>query len=86
MPGGLSTDCEGEGTTLKPVFLGMDRNVEFGWPCESVIGEYSLGLTPNDRLMPLLELVTSSGGKVDTTFWDLENSHVGWRKRQVKTL
>ena len=66
------------------MFLGMDSNVEFARPCESVIGEYSLGLTPNELLMPLLELVTCSSGTVDTTFWDLENSHAGWRKRRRK--
>ena len=28
--------------------------------------------------MPLMELVADCGGKIDTTFWDLENSYVGW--------
>ena len=60
--------------------------MEFAWPCESVIGKYSLGLTPHERLMPLLELVTSGGDKVDTTFWDLEEkSYVGSVEKTGKT-
>ena len=58
--------------SLKPVFLGMDSNVEFAWPSDTMIGEHSL-----ERLMPLMELASDCGGKVDTTtFWDLENSYV----------
>ena len=57
--------------SLKPVFLGKDSNVEFAWPSDTVIGEHSL-----ERLMPLMELASDCGGKVDTTCWDLENSYV----------
>ena len=66
------------------VLRNMDSNVEFAWPCESVIGEHSLDLILNGRLMPLVELVTCSCGKVDDTFWNLENSYVGWEKRRRK--
>ena len=55
--------------TLKPFFVGMDGNVEFAWPSDPMIGEHSLGFSPNERLMPLIELVASCGGKVDTTFF-----------------
>ena len=53
VPGGFSNDCGG--TTVEPLFFGMDSNVGFAWSCESVIGEFSLCLTPNERVMPLLE-------------------------------
>ena len=50
--------------SLKPVFLGMDSNVEFAWTSDTIIGEHSL-----ERLMPLMELASDCGGKEDTTFW-----------------
>ena len=81
MPGGLPIDCESERKNAETGVPWNGQQCGVRMACESVIGEYSLGLTPNEPLMPLLELVQCGGGKVDTTFQDLENSYVGWVKR-----
>ena len=57
-----------KGKSLKPVFLGMDSNVEFACPSEPAIGEYSLGLVTNERFMQLVEWVTCCCGEVDHRF------------------
>ena len=80
MPGGLPIDCESEGDHAE---TGVPWNgQQCGAPPESAIGECALSLTPHERLMPLFGLATLSGGKMDTTFWGLENSYVGWEKRR----
>ena len=45
---------------------------------------HSLGLTACERLMPMVESVIRSGDQVDTTFGDLENSYLEWRKHWGK--